>query len=114
MRSCDVWLMLIRNTSAPTSNSRAMIGRSEEAGPSVATILVRRRRLIGLGHRAGPPSEAEVFAGRRRCRDQRRVLLERTRRGLLARIGELHGPRPLLSRINLEEAGAFEPAGEAV
>ena len=37
-----VWLMLMRNTSAPAANSFAMTARSDEAGPSVATILVRR------------------------------------------------------------------------
>ena len=42
-----VWLILMRNTSAPASNSRAIMARSPEAGPSVATILVRRCRLIG-------------------------------------------------------------------
>jgi len=44
--SCGVWLMLMRNTSAPASNSREIISAVPEAGPSVATILVRRIRLI--------------------------------------------------------------------
>ena len=35
-----------RNTSAPAWNSRAMISGVELAGPSVAMILVRRRRRI--------------------------------------------------------------------
>ena len=43
--------MLMRNTSAPASNSRAIIALSDEAGPSVATILVRRSRLIVSGFR---------------------------------------------------------------
>src|SRR6516225_1551888 len=47
MRSWEVWLMLIRNTSAPASNSPAITSGSEDAGPSVATILLRRSRLIG-------------------------------------------------------------------
>ena len=56
--SCEVWLMLMRKTSAPASNSRAIVAWSEEAGPSVATILVRRSRLIwsasaGAGRAAG-------------------------------------------------------------
>src|SRR6187549_1915160 len=44
--SCGVWLMLIRNMSAPASNRRRIIARSEEAGPRVARILIRRRRLM--------------------------------------------------------------------
>ena len=40
------WDMLMRNTSAPASNRRAMVAWSEEAGPSVARIFTRRRRLI--------------------------------------------------------------------
>src|SRR5664279_3911210 len=44
--SCEVWLILMRNTSAPASNSRLIIALSEDAGPSVARILIRRRRLM--------------------------------------------------------------------
>src|SRR5437773_277520 len=44
--SCEVWLILMRKTSAPASNRRRIIGLSEEAGPSVARILIRRRRLM--------------------------------------------------------------------
>src|SRR5260370_21082642 len=44
--SCGVWLILMRNTSAPASNSLRIIALSEEAGPRVARILMRRRRLI--------------------------------------------------------------------
>src|SRR6185312_15980975 len=44
--SCGVWLMLMRNTSAPASNRRLIIALSEEAGPSVARILIRRNRLM--------------------------------------------------------------------
>src|SRR5712675_2919798 len=44
--SCEVWLILMRNTSAPASNRRRIIALSEEAGPSVARILMRRRRLM--------------------------------------------------------------------
>ena len=40
--------MLMRNVSAPASNSLPIISGLPEAGPSVATILVLRRRLIGL------------------------------------------------------------------
>ena len=52
MRSCEEWLMLMRNVSAPASNSLPIISGLPEAGPSVATILVLRRRLIGAGFRA--------------------------------------------------------------
>src|SRR5579863_6091082 len=44
--SCGVWLILMRKTSAPASNSRRIMALSEEAGPSVARILIRRRRLM--------------------------------------------------------------------
>src|ERR1700724_3884888 len=44
--SCEVWLILMRNTSAPASNRRRIMALSEEAGPSVARILIRRRRLM--------------------------------------------------------------------
>src|SRR5665647_358872 len=44
--SCEVWLILMRNTSAPASNRRRIIALSEDAGPSVARILMRRRRLM--------------------------------------------------------------------
>src|ERR1700726_2785453 len=44
--SCEVWLILMRNTSAPASNRRRIIALSEDAGPNVARILIRRRRLM--------------------------------------------------------------------
>src|SRR6266536_2173497 len=44
--SCEVWLILMRKTSAPASNSLRIIALSEEAGPSVARILIRRSRLM--------------------------------------------------------------------
>ena len=44
--SCDEWLMLMRNTSTPARNRRSIISGAAEAGPSVATILTRRLRLI--------------------------------------------------------------------
>jgi hypothetical protein len=36
----------MRKTSAPAWNRRAIISALDDAGPSVATILVRRRRLM--------------------------------------------------------------------
>src|SRR5438477_3751260 len=44
--SCGVWLMLMRNTSAPASNSFRIIALSDDAGPRVARILIRRSRLM--------------------------------------------------------------------
>src|SRR5438874_12125143 len=44
--SCEVWLILMRKTLAPASNRRRIIALSEDAGPSVARILMRRRRLM--------------------------------------------------------------------
>src|SRR5260221_14776752 len=44
--SCEVWLILMRKTSAPASNRRRIIALSEDAGPRVARILMRRRRLM--------------------------------------------------------------------
>src|SRR4030088_3265084 len=44
--SSEVWLILMRKTSAPASNRRRIIALSEDAGPSVASILIRRRRLM--------------------------------------------------------------------
>ena len=64
--SCDVWLMLMRNTSAPASNSRAIVASSEEEGPSVAMIFVRRSRLIwsasAVSRRAARGSAASIAA----------------------------------------------------
>src|SRR5580692_11103120 len=44
--SCEVWLILMRKTSAPASNRRLIIALSDDAGPRVARILMRRRRLM--------------------------------------------------------------------
>ena len=46
--SNDVWLMLMRNTSTPASKRRSIVSGAFDAGPSVATILTRRLRLIWL------------------------------------------------------------------
>ena len=73
MRSCDVWLMLMRKTSAPARNSAAIIERSDDAGPSVATILVRRKRRIsscvsGMAGWSGRPVAGTGVSGTRDCR----------------------------------------------
>ncbi len=44
--ACEVWLMLMRKTSTPASNRARIFSGLDEAGPSVATILVLRRRLM--------------------------------------------------------------------
>src|SRR6201999_3930418 len=46
--SCGGWLMLMRKMSAPASNRRRIIALSEDAGASVARILIRRSRLISF------------------------------------------------------------------
>src|SRR5712692_8965251 len=132
--SCAVWLMLMRKTSAPASNNCAITVCSDEAGPSVATILVRRSRLMPgsvpppragegrVGACAGRSSRLwpRLDRGRRRRDalgrrgDQRRERRQRPLRRLLGRLGELHRPRTLLAGVHLEEPGLLEAAGEAV
>src|SRR3979409_778301 len=80
--SCEVWLILMRKTSAPASNRRRIIALSEDAGPSVARILMRRRRLMAC------------FRARRLAADQTRPEAFRPANwacpeGLLARLGRL-------------------------
>ena len=56
------WLMLSRNTSAPARKSVSIISGVSEAGPRVATILVRRERFnpaSNLCERAHPVRPAE-------------------------------------------------------
>src|ERR1700722_14779796 len=55
--SCGVWLILIRKTSAPASNSFRMTALSEEAGPSVARILMRRIRLMAWSQALWPAAD---------------------------------------------------------
>ena len=118
--------MLMRKTSAPASNSRRIIALSEEAGPSVARILMRRRRLMawfrvlrlaadqtrpeafrpgGLGMPGrfpGPPGPTVPGMPGTRCA------------GCFVGFGQLHGPGALLAGIDLEEAGAVETARQAI
>src|ERR1700756_1591654 len=44
--SCGVWLILMRKMSAPASNRRRIIALSDDAGPRVARIFIRRIRLM--------------------------------------------------------------------
>src|SRR6478752_5343922 len=69
--SCGVWLMLMRNTSAPASNSLRIIALSDDAGPRVARILMRRSRLIAWapGLAADPVRSAD-WSGRELRRDR--------------------------------------------
>src|ERR1700733_9860657 len=127
----------MRKTSAPAWNSRAMTVRSPEAGPSVATTLVRRCRLIARSRHCHELALSWSFiSARRRRHDARRGLRRRGRRGrgrpdrgsgrrgsahgrrflygLLARFGQLHGPGALFAGIDLEKAGAVVTAGQAI
>src|SRR3981081_633306 len=122
--SCELWLRLMRKTSAPASNRRRIMALSEDAGPNVARILIRRRRLmacfraprpaasqtrpgpyrpVGWGDRRGRPGHGRLTGGARRAR-----------RRLFAGFGQLHRPGPLFAGVNLEEAGAVEPARQAI
>ena len=103
--------MLMRNTSAPAWNSRAIIARSDEAGPSVATILVRRRRLIVRDFQV----RERVADGRRAgVGDHRAAGLYGRARRLFAGFGELHRPGALLAGIDFEKSGAVETARKAI
>src|SRR5664280_1970815 len=104
----------MRNTSAPALNKRAIMAASEEAGPSVATILARRNRLI-----ASVSSLAAFGWCRRRgggwplcC--GRRAWRQRTGGLLFGAVGQLHRPGSLLAGVDLEEAGAVIAARQAV
>src|SRR5580698_8305761 len=108
--------MLMRNTSAPASNNRAMTAWSEEAGPSVARTLVRRCRLIAV-------SWSLVSAGRRgwglgagagRRRGQRTAGRQWLGRRLLGGFGELHRPGALLGGVHFEEPSPVITMGETV
>ena len=118
--SCEVWLMLMRNTSAPASNSLRIIALSEEAGPSVARILMRRRRLIACFRARGgrPDAPGGVPPGGLACPGRARAAPcsacpARAAR-LLVGFGQLHGPGALLAGIDLEEAGAVKAARQAI
>src|SRR5882757_1563306 len=76
--SCEVWLMLMRNTSAPASNSLRIIALSDDAGPRVARILIRRSRLIAWAPR--------LAADRARPEALRRATGRAHRRGRLGRL----------------------------
>src|SRR5215813_5626507 len=121
--SCGVWLMLMRNTSAPASNSLRIIALSEEAGPRVARILMRRRRLIicaslfasrslRQARRAGWRTRQSRQAGPARSHRARKA--RHALRRLLVGLRQLHRPGSLLSGVDLEKPGAVEAARQAV
>ena len=117
--SCGVWLILMRNTSAPASNSLRIIALSDDAGPSVARILMRRSRLIAWAPggwrqtrsawRIGQAGNPAGAARSHRSRNSRHAL-----RGLLVGFGQLHGPCSLFAGVDLEEAGAVVAARQAI
>ena len=91
-----------------------MTGRSEEAGPRVATILVRRKRLIGRTAgciaTGGPVGRAPAVGP-----GSMGVYCCSGRDGTcVAGVGQLHRPGLLFACINFEEAGAFKSAGQAI
>ena len=104
---------------------------SEEAGPSVARILIRRRRLMAcfrarrlaadqtrpeafrLADWAGRASPGNGSAGCRRVRPFPGFPAPAARL-LFAGFGQLHGPGALLAGVDLEEAGAVETARQAI
>ena len=61
---CSVWLMLMRNTSAPASNSARMPSGALVAGPSVATNLGLARAPQNLSHVLRDPINAAVQSAR--------------------------------------------------
>src|SRR6185312_13906273 len=129
IRSWLAWLMLMRNTSAPARASSSMTLMSSEAGPRVATIFTRRKRLIGLGYslsrcrwsswRLGAPSHRDWGCRCRRPGSHRdcrsgvgigAVLVG----GVGRRIGQLQRPIGLVLRVDLKEPGALIAAREAI
>ena len=89
----------------------AMTARSDEAGPSVATTLVRRCRLIGLvvpgsampgGRAAGVGGGADAGARWTSGLPGGGAWTD----GCSAEFGQLHRPGALLAGIDLEKAGA--------
>src|SRR6516165_9673896 len=102
----------MRKASAPAANRLAMTLRSEEAGPSVATTLVRRRRRIVSAswrrrrHARTSPS--------RRGLQHWHPRLQRLHGHLVRRFRQLDGPGRLVAGIDFEEAGTVITAGETV
>ena len=99
-----VWLMLMRNTSAPASNSCAIIAWSDGGGTERrddlgAAQASHRVGASGSGDGAVPAAASAAPA----CRGVQRPL-----RRLLAGLGELHRPGALLAGVDLEEAGAVD------
>src|SRR5579884_2321334 len=102
--------MLMRNTSAPAVNSAAIAARSEDAGPRVATILVRRCRLIAPGFRLG------AATGATGCQAPRELACRAGSAGgpPLRRLRQLHRPGLLIPGVDFEKAGPLIAASETI
>ena len=109
MRSCDVWLMLMRKTSAPASNSRAIISALPEGGPerrddlgaAQASHLPGPRGTCDGACRPGVGSSGVPGVQRRCCGPVRGSVSCTVQDSLLA-------------GVDLEEAGAVVAARQAV
>ena len=104
--SCEAWLMLMRKTSAPASNSAATrrpIGRGRaERGDDLDAAAAADQSVLSIDLR--PTS--------RRASDERGSSprgMTSGGRSRVARIGQLHGPiLGVLAGVDLEEAGAVD------
>src|SRR6516225_9984553 len=102
----------MRKTSAPASNRLAMARRSEDAGPRVATILVRRRRRISCGF--APAVLARPVGLQPEESEASERAIAAVHGCLVGRFGELDGPGRLVAGIDFEKAGAIIAAREAI
>src|SRR6185437_2967495 len=106
--------MLMRKTSAPALNRRAIMAASEEDGPNVATILARRNRLMTCVSFFAAVCWSRRRRHRRPLGGGRRALRQGPGRLLFGAVGQLHGPGALFTGIDLEEAGLVEAARQAI
>ena len=110
MRSCGVWLMLMRNTSAPASNRRRDHRRVPRGGPERGDDLgaAQASHRVGAfgscdGDSRGPASAASACAAcSGRCCGPSAVSVSCTVQDAL------------LAGVDLEEAGAVEAARQAI
>ena len=98
--------MLMRNTSAPASNSRAIMagvgGGRAERGDDLGAAQASHR-LLAFGWQLRRRLAAGGVRQHRRARRAAALL-----RRLLGGVGELHRPGALLAGVDLEEAGAVD------
>src|SRR5690606_22309675 len=113
------WLILIRKTSAPARASSSIVLSSSLAGPRVARIFTRLKRLM-----VPLRLPRQMLSVRRQRALGVRIELSFERR-LVARtagrycpqpvgVGELNHPVRAVLRIDLEKARTFVAAGEAI